>query len=110
LVFIYCWHEPNRAAIKVGMGADSSSRMREYAQTYDLRCDAQSLRVVKVRGFDARIIEQQIHTYLQGEGHMPLILNGVESELFDLNGHTYDRVAERVVNMAKNAMREVAKS
>ena len=99
---IYCWHEPEHDAIKVGVGENGNSRMDGYAAERGLNPDRKTLRTFDVPvGFDVLLIEKHCHELLikQGMKRFP----GNVTELFRLKT-SYDEAASLVQGMVAHCI------
>ena len=99
---IYCWHEPEHDAIKVGAGENGNGRMDDYAAERGLTPDPDTLRAFNVpMGFDVLLIERHCHELLikQGMKRFP----GNVTELFRLNT-TYVEAADMVERMVEHCI------
>jgi hypothetical protein len=113
--YVYCWHETNYHAIKVGMTTvDPRARMDDYAKTYGLR--TATLRTITLPpGLDASHFEDVCHTHLRKLGmkpvrHLAPASGDSTQELFELGGRSYDDAVQIVADLVTVTQRAVAKA
>jgi hypothetical protein len=97
-MYVYMWHEPRLNAIKIGYGNDAKGRMLEYAKTYGLQYDEDSLVMVEIpTGFDCSVIETTCHNHATDSLRLRSITNrGAMQELFLLGSETYEDVSNEL--------------
>lgn len=107
--YVYCYHCPKLAAIKVGEGKEPAGRLKSYVYHHRLDADPASLRFwdVGYKGI-GQTVEGHVRNKLMKAGHAR-VGHGNATELFSLNGQPYEEVLKFVTEMVRRKLRRIAK-
>ncbi|SEP39816.1 hypothetical protein SAMN02990966_05693 [Rhodospirillales bacterium URHD0017] len=112
---IYWWHEVRFDAIKIGMGVKPKERMFHYANAYGLRFNRESLKFYRLPSKPiAAHVEKALQSKMVSFGCRHERRSGLHdasaepTELFMLNGASYDAVSEHMLTLIDEVLLELA--